>query len=229
MEKNNLPIGVIDSGKGGVGVIHYLSFSLKNEDFLFYLDHDNFPYGNKSRKEIIDIGFNAIEVLKEKSKMIVVACNTLSCYLDVNIDKTIYKINECIVEKLLKIKRKKKVLFLTTSLTKKSNYFQNECEKHNIEYNIISCPKLVDMVENDKINYDKVLEILKEEFNKNYNIIVLGCTHFYYLEEHIKKIFPKTKIVTGYDVLLKKINKDLKKHKLKNIKQNSSSITIVRN
>jgi hypothetical protein len=49
------------------------------------------------------------------------------------------------------------------------------------------------------------------------------------LEEHIKKIFPKAKIVTGYDVLLKKINKDLKKHKLKNIKQNSSSITIVRN
>ena len=35
MEKNNLPIGVIDSGKGGVGVIHYLSFALKNEDFLF--------------------------------------------------------------------------------------------------------------------------------------------------------------------------------------------------
>ena len=74
----------------------------------------------------------------------------------------------------------------------------------------------------------KVL-ILEDEVNKNYNIIVLGCTHFYYLEEHIKRIFPKSKIVTGYDVLLKKINKDLKKHKLKNIEQHSSSITIFRN
>lgn len=229
MDKNKLPIGVIDSGKGGVGVIHYLSFALKNEDFLFYMDHEHFPYGNKSRKEIIEIGYDAIDVLKEKSKMIVIACNTLSCYLDIDIGKPIYKINECIIEKLLKIKRKKNVLFLSTFLTKRSNYFQSECEKYQIEYQIKSCPKLVHMVENNAVSYDKVIEVLEDEINKNYNAIVLGCTHFYYLEEHIKKLFPKAKIITGYDVLLKKINRDLKRYKLKNIKKNNSNINIIRN
>lgn len=228
MDKCNYPIGIIDSGKGGMGVIHYLSFALKNEDFLFYLDHENFPYGNKSRNEIIKIGNDATEVINRKVKLIIIACNTLSCYLDKSIGKPIFKINECIIEKILKIKKKKNVLFLTTSLTKKSNYFQEQCENYSIKYHVLACPSFVDMVENNEINYDKVKDFLKEEIDKDYNVIVLGCTHFYYLEEHIRKLFSKAKIVTGYDILKRKIKKYLKKNKLNNNQKNRSVISIIK-
>ena len=225
MEKNTLPIGVIDSGKGGKGVIHYLSFGLKNENFLFYMDSKNFPYGNKSRSEIFEIGKDAIKMVQDKTKIIVIACNTLSCYINKNNDISIIKINECIVEKV-KRKKYKNVLFLTTSLTNKSNYFQNECEKYQIKYKIKSCPELVEMVENNLINKDKIKDILKEEFNGNYDAIVLGCTHFYYLEKDITKLFPNAKIITGFDVLLSKIKKELKLLKLKNSRVNKSKISV---
>ena len=127
-----------------------------------------------------------------------------------------------------KVKRKKykNVLFLTTSLTNKSNYFQNECEKYQIKYKIKSCPELVEMVENNLINKDKIKDILKEEFNGNYDAIVLGCTHFYYLEKDITKLFPNAKIITGFDVLLSKIKKELKLLKLKNSRVNKSKISV---
>lgn len=228
MDKRNLPIGVIDSGKGGMGVINYLSFSLVNEDFLFYMDNKNFPYGNKSRKELMGIGKVAFDSIKEKVKMIVIACNTLSCYLDIDIDKPIYKINECIMEELKKKIKKGKVLLLTTYLTKRSNFFQDECEKNKIDYHIISCPRLVNMIENKCCTYDEVKKILSSELEENYSAIVLGCTHFYHIENHIKKLFPNAQTISGFKVLKKKVKKDLRKYKLKNSKKNGSNIKVYR-
>ena len=228
MDIKRLPIGVIDSGKGGIGVIHYLSFALKNEDFLFYMDNENFPYGNKSRKEIKRIGEEAISRIIDKSKMIILACNTLGCHFDLDVQKPLYKINECIMEDLKRKAKKGKVLFLTTFLTKRSGYFQNECDKLKIDYQILSCPRLVNMVENRSINFDEVKRILSSELNKDYSVVVLGCTHFYYLEEQIKKLFPKCKIVSGYNILEKKIKKDLRKYRYKNLSKNGPSITVMR-
>ena len=227
MDKKALPIGVIDSGKGGKGVIHYLSFALKNEDFLFYMDSKNFPYGNKSRIEIFEIGKECLKNINEKVKLIIIACNTLSCYLNKNNDVPIIKINECIVEKI-KRNKYKNVLFLTTMLTNKSNYFQNECKKYRIKYKIKSCPELVEMVENNTINIDKIKYILNEEFNEKYNAIVLGCTHFYYLEKDVSMLFPDIDIITGFDILKKRIKKELKFSKIKNSRNNKSKITILK-
>ena len=88
-----LSIGVIDSGKGGKGVINYLSFAFKNEDFLFYMDSKNFPYGNKTRSELLKIGEDVINTIIDKTKIILVACNTLSCYLNKKINIPMIKIN----------------------------------------------------------------------------------------------------------------------------------------
>jgi glutamate racemase len=160
--------------------------------------------------------------------MIIIACNTLGCHLNIDIEKPLYKVNECIVEELKKYKRKNKVLLLTTSLTKRSGYFQNECELLKINYDILSCPKLVSMVETSSFNFQEIKECLSEVIDNKYDVIVLGCTHFYYLEEYIRRIYPKAKIITGYNVLEKRIKKDLKKYQLKNNKKTGSSITVIR-
>lgn len=223
-----LPIGVIDSGKGGEGIIHYLSFNLNNENFLLYKDQKNFPYGNKSRNEIITIGNNAIETIQDKVKLIVIGCNTLSCFLESKVDIKILKINECIIEKITKLKIKKRILFLTTNLTKRSNYFQNKCDELGFKYSIISCSTLVNMIEENKINKEEIKRILNNEIVKDYDAIVLGCTHFYYLEEQIKKLFPGVYIVTGFDIMEKHIKHYFKKHKLKNKRRNNTNITVIK-
>lgn len=226
MINKTLPIGIIDSGKGGMGVINYLSFTLINEDFLFYMDHKNFPYGNKSRKDLIEIGNEAFNNLKEKVKIIIIACNTLSCYLDIDINKPVYKINECIMEEIKKKIKKGKVLFLTTYLTKRSNYFQDECEKIGINANVVSCPRLVTMIENKTCSYEEVKKILRLESENKYDAVVLGCTHFYHIENHLKRLFPDAHIISGFNILKKKIKKDLRKYKLKNNKKTGSIIKV---
>lgn len=223
------PIGVIDSGKGGIGLIHYLSFSLNNEDFLFYQDKENFPYGRKSREEIISIGDKAIvKLIQYNPKLIIIACNTLGCNYTPSVSKKVFKINEIIMKEIKQKVKKESVLILSTERTLKSGYFQKECERNCIEAEVKACPYLVEAVEYNKINKNKIQDYLFKLYDKDYGYIVLGCTHFYYLEEIIKDTFKnKVKIIKGYSLLEKSIKKYLRKNKLRNKKDINGEIRII--
>ncbi len=73
----NNPIGVFDSGIGGLTIVKEIQKILPNEDILYYADNKNNPYGEKSPKELLSITSNIVDYLLEnKSKIIVIACNT---------------------------------------------------------------------------------------------------------------------------------------------------------
>ena len=80
-KKNNQPIGVFDSGVGGLSVLIQLQRLLPNENFVFLADQFYVPYGEKTKKELIKLGFRVVDYLSKyhKVKMVVVACNTSTC------------------------------------------------------------------------------------------------------------------------------------------------------
>ena len=74
---NNYKIGVFDSGLGGLSVLKELMNTLPNEDYLFYEDSINNPYGEKTEEELLKITSNIVNyLLEQKCKIIVIACNT---------------------------------------------------------------------------------------------------------------------------------------------------------
>ena len=76
------PIGVFDSGVGGLSVLKELHKILPNEDFIFLADQLYVPYGEKTKKELINLGHRVVDyfIKKHDVKMVVVACNTSTCY-----------------------------------------------------------------------------------------------------------------------------------------------------
>lgn len=181
-------IGFFDSGIGGISVIKYLAKSFPQKTFMFLQDTENFPYGSKSKEELVYIGQKCIaKLLQYKPTMICIACNTMCCALTKPISPVpILKINEQIIKQVRKtLPAGKKIYIICTQSTKNSNFYQNALK--NYEIDIIATPELVLMVENNQITKEKVAKtILDKPFNSDG--IVLGCTHFNFLYDICKEL-----------------------------------------
>lgn len=169
-------VGIFDSGIGGLTVLNKLSSKYKNNDYIFFGDRINIPYGEKSKNELFILSSKIIDFLiSNEVDMIVIACGTVSsnCYKEL-LDK--YKninIVDIISPTVNYINNKKidNILVIATSKTVDSHIFKNLLKDKNVYEE--ACPFLVDMIENNK---DIKLE---ESINdKKYDYVLLGCTHY---------------------------------------------------
>lgn len=177
-------VGIFDSGIGGLTVLNKLSSKYKNNDYIFFGDRINIPYGEKSKKELFILSSKIIDFLiSNEVDMIVIACGTVSsnCYKEL-LDK--YKninIVDIISPTVNYINNKKidNILVIATSKTVDSHIFKNLLKDKNVYEK--ACPFLVDMIENNK---DIKLE---ESINdKKYDYVLLGCTHYPLIKNMIK-------------------------------------------
>lgn len=177
-------VGIFDSGIGGLTVLNKLSSKYKNNDYIFFGDRINIPYGEKSKKELFDLSSKIIDFLiSNEVDMIVIACGTVSsnCYKEL-LDK--YKninIVDIISPTVNYINKKKidNILVIATSKTVDSHIFKNLLKDKNVYEK--ACPFLVDMIENNK-------DIKLEECinDKKYDYVLLGCTHYPLIKDMIK-------------------------------------------
>lgn len=177
-------VGIFDSGIGGLTVLNKLSSKYKNNDYIFFGDRINIPYGEKSKKELFDLSSKIIDFLiSNEVDMIVIACGTVSsnCYKEL-LDK--YKninIVDIISPTVNYINNKKidNILVIATSKTVDSHIFKNLLKDKNVYEK--ACPFLVDMIENNK-------DIKLEECinDKKYDYVLLGCTHYPLIKDMIK-------------------------------------------
>lgn len=177
-------VGIFDSGIGGLTVLNKLSSKYKNNDYIFFGDRINIPYGEKSKKELFDLSSKIIDFLiSNEVDMIVIACGTVSsnCYKEL-LDK--YKninIVDIISPTINYINNKKidNILVIATSKTVDSHIFKNLLKDKNVYEK--ACPFLVDMIENNK-------DIKLEECinDKKYDYVLLGCTHYPLIKDMIK-------------------------------------------
>ncbi len=203
----NRPIGVFDSGMGGISVLAELMEWMPNERFVYFGDSLNAPYGARSKKEVKELAFDACDYLSQKKvKAIVVACNTATSVAISELRKK-FPIPIVGMEPALKVAVDSNpdgaVLVMATPMTLKEKKFNDLMEGFSQKGKIekLPAPGLVDLVERGILDGDEVEEELRaclgDLTQRGISTIVLGCTHFVFLDEAIKKAYSDVDLVDG--------------------------------
>ena len=193
------PIGIFDSGIGGLTVLKEISTIMPNEDIVYFGDTARLPYGSKSEKTIIKFSVeNTIFLNSKNVKLIVIACNTSSAvsldYLRNFIKLPVIGVVECGALAAVQKTRKKRVGVIGTKATIKSCAYSKAIKRLNSEIEVyeVSTPLLVHLVEENWIERDITKAILMEYLSSlidlDIDTLVLGCTHYPLLAKQIKEI-----------------------------------------
>ena len=188
-------IGVFDSGIGGVTVLREIIKILPNENYIYYSDSKNNPYGDKTKQEIIKRCEEVFSYLLEKNcKAIVIACNTASA-IAVNTLREKYKdIPIIAIEPAYKMVHDYaydgETLVMATKGTIESERFNLLYNKYNNhKTKLLECVGLADRIEEG--NENKIKEYLEKnlkEYKGKVENVVLGCTHYPLIQEEIGQV-----------------------------------------
>lgn len=237
MDEKYKPIGVFDSGLGGLSVLKKIIEVLPNEDLIYYGDTKNAPYGTKTVDDVKKLSTNVVNFLINKNvKAMVVACNTATSAA-INDFREKYDMPIIGIEPALKpaveLNRKGKIIIMATPITLSEQKFKNLMNKHKKNSEVISlpCPGLVEFIENGEKDSVKVHEYIKNKF-KDFNkqdiaAIVLGCTHYPFVKNHIVEVLGSDiPIIDGSLGTAKQLKRQLKEKNLLNDKTECGNIEI---
>ncbi len=203
----NNPIGVFDSGIGGTTVLKSVQALLPNEDYVFFGDSKNCPFGTKSPEELRNIVKNAVDFLLEKrAKLIIVACNTATTQTIDFLRQTYPKISFVGTEPAIKLacnSGKSHLLLLSTEGTAHSPRTQELIEQNLKDGQTLTnlpCLGLAEAIETRDLA--KIRANLQNNFKNVENpevidIVILGCTHYPLAKTEIQKFFKNAELIDG--------------------------------
>lgn len=227
---SNFPIGLFDSGIGGLSIYNEIKNSMPNESTIYIADNLNAPYGKKAESEIIQLSIkNTQKLVDLRCKLIIVACNTATTnaieILRKKFNIPIVGIEPAIKPAILETKSNN-IGVLATEKTLSSNLFLQTSDRFSKGINIHEQIgfDLVKIIEENGINEEllipKLREYIEPMLEKNIDHLVLGCTHYYYLMYLLKKILPNgVKILDSSRAVTKRVKNLLKDY---NIDSNTS-------
>lgn len=211
---------------GGLTVYKKLKEILPKEDYIYFGDLKNCPYGQKTKQQLIDITFDIFNYFKyEEVKAVVMACNTTSAnvyeeYKD-KYDYTLYPIIQSSARVISQMPIKRLGVF-ATSATIASGVYKQEITKYNNDIDVfeMSCPGWVQIVEGNKQNDELSQNLIKENLDKmlenNPDKIILGCTHYPFLLDVLSKFAPREMFIDPAEYFANFIKEDLQKCDLLN-------------
>lgn len=198
MIKNN-PIGLVDSGIGGLTVVKESQKQLPNEQLIYIGDTARMPYGPRSEKEVIDYTFQMAHYLvnEQNIKMLVIACNTATA-------RALSQLREqlCIpvigviqpgAEAAVSISQNKKIGLIATQGTVESQVYNEKmlAIDNNVQITSQAEPEFVTLVENNLYQSDEAREVIAHHLSAfkeaNIDTLILGCTHFPLLTPFIQE------------------------------------------
>lgn len=204
-------IGIFDSGIGGLSVFKVIYKEFPKNDFFYLGDEEFYPYGIKTKEEIIERSQKIVEFLIDKKvDLIIVACNTVSSvalsYLKEKFRVPIVGVIDGAVFRAIKLTKNKKIGVLSTPLTAKTHIYKNKILSidENIEVLEIGSQELVNIVENGIIDQSPTFNLVRETLKPfdDFDTLILGCTHFPALENLIKKVLKNIQIVDpAYEII----------------------------
>lgn len=191
------PIGMFDSGVGGMTVLKEIKEKLPNEEIIYLGDTKRFPYGSKSKETIIELTKKGIEFLIEKNvKAIIIACGTATSQA-LDVVRKIYNIPiigiiEPTVEYIQHKQNIKSVGIIATAGTIRSNGWEICIREkiNNISVINKACPLLAPMAEEGWTD-NEIAKLAVSEYLKdigNIDSLILGCTHYPLFEDVIKQV-----------------------------------------
>ena len=219
-------IGLFDSGFGGLSVLNYCLDLMPNENYVFYADSTNCPYGKRTRDNLVEIGKNIINKFNNfNPKSLIIACGTMSTsnpeelrrpFPNLNIIGTYPDFEQVLKPNMvienhslsyslndgLKINRNRiKILILATTATCKSPYLKDKVNayKNLLDIYVEPADMIVKAVENDEIDSFYLRNYLTKLLDPYYdvNYVVLGCTHFPFAKDVIANIINDKAILTS--------------------------------
>ena len=203
---DNRPIGLLDSGVGGFSIVKKVINKLPNESTIFIGDSANMPYGNKSQEQIIELTRRSVKFLLSK---IIFACNTATAAamptLQKEVDQQIIGVIQSGSLAAARTTMNKKVAVVATPVTINSHAYQKEIQFRNpeIEVSEVAAPELAPLIEAQK-DFDTNLKVVKDSLQplkgKNFDTLVLGCTHYPIIrDEFAQALGEKIQIVDPAD------------------------------
>jgi glutamate racemase len=193
---NSRPIGVFDSGVGGISVLRELVRIMPNENYIYYGDSGNAPYGTKTLEEVRTLTrAHANELFSRGAKGLVVACNTATSAAVRILREEYPQIPivgiEPAVKPAVSFMEHPRVLVMATPMTIREEKFKRLMAQYEDRGEILPlpCPGLMNFVERGDLDGEDVRKYLTEllfEFRENpVDAVVLGCTHYPFLREQI--------------------------------------------
>lgn len=199
MENKNKPIGFFDSGVGGLSVLRHAVSELPNEDFIYYGDDKNAPYGIRSEAEIMQLSLKCGEFLYNKGvKLILVACNTATS-VAIRTMRQMYNIPILSMEPAVKpaltsLEGDGKVLVMATPATLSQQRYNLLLERLDCKDKVINmkCAGLAALIEKGDLQSYELMQYLHEKLScykgQRIDAIVMGCTHYSFISNTIRNI-----------------------------------------
>ena len=216
-----MKIAFFDSGVGGLSVLHHAMRVLPQEQFVFFADEDHVPYGTKTKQQVRDYVAEAFDFLMTKDvKAIVTACNTATSVAVAEMRQR-YDIPiigmEPAAKKALDLDGEHRVLVMATPITVKGRKMELLIEKVDKDHLVdrLALPGLVEFAERQEFESQAVTDYLQEQLApfslEKYSALVLGCTHFNYFKDTMRRLLPdNVRFVDGNEGTVRELIRRLK-------------------
>lgn len=196
------PIGVFDSGVGGLSVVREVLKKLPQEQIVYFGDTANVPYGSKSAEELMQFGNQITDFLIDQDvKMIIIACNTSSSlsydFLRKKHDLAFIDVINPSIDVAIHNSKNQKIGVIATEATIKTGVHEKLLLVANPNARVYTnaCAKFVPLVEQGIVEGPEVEEAIAEYLNplveKGIDTLILGCTHYPFLQESMQKVLGK--------------------------------------
>ncbi len=233
----NAPIGVMDSGMGGISVLREMAALLPQENFIFYGDSANAPYGSRDTEEIYELTENVVQkLIKRDVKAVVIACNTASSAAGQRLREEYPELPIVAIEPALKPAviscPQGRVVVLATEATLREKKFARLLEEWKSKAEILKLPLpgLPEFVERGELDSPTLRSFLQQFFDslgdKPVDGVVLGCTHYPFVRRVIKDMLgPDVKIFDGAPGTARQLRRRLYLRNLLSDRQSPGQIT----
>ncbi|MDX8569946.1 MULTISPECIES: glutamate racemase [Elizabethkingia] len=232
----NQPIGVFDSGVGGLTVAKEIKRLLPNEDLIYFGDTKHLPYGEKSKEAIVEYSTKITNFLLEQNcKAIVIACNTATAnalkeVLELVAGKVpVIDVINPVAEKVA-YEIHTNVGVIATKATVNSGLYRKSIRKHNkfIKVDELATPLLVPAIEegfkNHPITHAIIYNYLSNNKLKNIETLILGCTHYPLLLDEIKQYYGnRVRVIDSPNIVANQLKIILDKYHLLNEQNHTPS------
>ena len=223
MAVQDLPIGIMDSGLGGLSVLREAVRLMPQENFIYYGDSANTPYGTRTVEEIRELTENCVRYMIGRGvKEIIIACNTATSAAAVYLREKYADIPIIGIEPAMKPAVLKhpggNILITGTEVTLREQKFRDQLKIYEKQANINLQPLggIVGFVEQGKADSPELEEYLQKTLSpwakQGLDALVLGCTHFPFVKEQIRRIVgSRTEILDGAEGTVREAIRQLEK------------------
>lgn len=229
----NQPIGIFDSGIGGLTVAYAVSQELPNEQIVYFGDTAHLPYGDKSTAAIQAYSVKICDVLlKQNCKVILIACNSASAAAYelvkayVGSKALVVNVIDPVIEHLAESHNNTRVGLIGTRRTISSNIYKKRVDEKNLKIDLesLATPLLAPMIEdgfyNNNISRALINEYLSSSKLKGIESLILGCTHYPLIKNEIKEFYEeKVNVIDSSEIVAKALRQKLESKSLLNTEE----------